>query len=123
MGGRNIMTGRWKDDNQDIGAASDCLAHCIRRITSSTIAGSIASTASPLPQGDTDNRMNNSNSSSNPTSPRATLKLRAGARKSPRESKTPPIPRAQNTSQLKPGARWSDEYKERMQRDMDALTR
>jgi hypothetical protein len=117
------MTGRWKDDNQVICAASDCFAHCIRHITSSTIAGSIASIVSPLRQGDTDNRMNNSNSPSNPTSPRATLTLRTGARKSPRESKTPPIPRAQTTSQLKPGARWSDEYKERMQRDMDALTR
>jgi len=48
-----------------------------------------------------------------------TLKLKAGARKSPRESKTPP----QNTGKLKPGAHWSDEYKERMQADMDALAR
>jgi hypothetical protein len=66
--------------------------------------------------------MSNSNSSSIPT-PRVTLKLKAVARKSPRESKTSPIPRPQNTSKLKPGAHWSDEYKERMQRDMDALVR
>jgi hypothetical protein len=67
--------------------------------------------------------MNNSNPSSTPTSPRVTLKLKSGARKSPRESETPPIHRPQNTGKLKPGAHWSDEYKERMQRDMDALTR
>jgi hypothetical protein len=67
--------------------------------------------------------MNKSNSSSIPTSPRVTLKLKTVARKSPRESKTSPIPPPQNTSKLKPGAHWADEYKERMQRDMDALAR
>jgi hypothetical protein len=67
--------------------------------------------------------MNNSNPSSIPTVPRVTLKLKTAARKSPRESKTSPIPPAQNTSKLKPGAQWADEYKERMQRDMDALAR
>jgi hypothetical protein len=67
--------------------------------------------------------MNNSNPSSISTSPRVTLKLKTGARKSPRESETAPIPRPQNTGKLKPGAHWSDEYKERMQRDMDALAR
>jgi hypothetical protein len=67
--------------------------------------------------------MNNSNPSSNPAAPRVTLKLKTGARKSPRESKTMPVPRPQNTNtKLKPGAHWSDEYKERMQADMDALT-
>jgi hypothetical protein len=66
--------------------------------------------------------MNHSNSSSNPSSSRTTLKLKIGARKSPRESKTSPTPRQQNTK-LKPGAHWSDEYKERMQADMDALMR
>lgn len=66
--------------------------------------------------------MNNSNSSSNPTSSRVTLKLKVGARKSARESKTPPIPQPQSKANLKPGAHWSDEYKERMQADMDALT-
>lgn len=65
--------------------------------------------------------MNHSNSSSNPSSPRTTLKLKIGARKSPRESKTSPTPRQQNNSKFKPGAHWSDEYKERMQADMDAL--
>jgi hypothetical protein len=67
--------------------------------------------------------MNHSNSSSNPSSPRTTLKLKIGARKSPRESKTSPTPRQQNNSKFKPGASWSDEYKERMQADMDALMR
>lgn len=66
--------------------------------------------------------MNNSNSSSNPLSSRATLKLKVGARKSPRESKTPPpLPQAPSKANAKPGAHWSDEYKERMQADMDAL--
>jgi hypothetical protein len=65
--------------------------------------------------------MDNSNSPSNPASTRATLKLKAGARKSPRESKTPSVPSPRKAN-LKPGAHWSDEYKERMQADMDALT-
>jgi hypothetical protein len=65
--------------------------------------------------------MNNSNSSSNPASPRTILKLKAGARKSPRESKTPPTPGPKDNGKLKAGAHWSDEYKERMQADMDAL--
>ena len=67
--------------------------------------------------------MNNSNSSSNPTSSRATLKLKVGARKSPRENKTPPLAKPQSKANLKPGAHWSDEYKERMQADMDRLLR
>jgi hypothetical protein len=67
------------------------------------------------------NCMNNSNSSSNPASSRVTLKLKVGARKSARESKTPPPPQPQGKATLKPGAHWSDEYKERMQADMDAL--
>ncbi len=64
--------------------------------------------------------MNNSNSST-PPSTRVTLKLKVAARKSARESKTPPIPQPQSKASLKPGAHWSDEYKERMQADMDAL--
>jgi hypothetical protein len=68
------------------------------------------------------NCMDKSNSSSSPTSSRVTLKLKAGARKSPRESKTPPLAPSHGKSHLKPGAHWSDEYKERMQADMDALT-
>jgi hypothetical protein len=67
--------------------------------------------------------MNNSNSNLIPTSSRVTLKLKSGARKSPRESKSSPIPRPQDANRAKPGAHWSDEYKERMQRDMDALVR
>jgi hypothetical protein len=67
--------------------------------------------------------MNNSNSPSDPASSRVTLKLKAGARKSPRESKTPAVPGPRSKASQKPGAHWSDEYKERMQADMDALTR
>ena len=66
--------------------------------------------------------MNNSNSSSNPTSSRVTLKLKVAARKSARESKTPPLPKPHSKANLKPGAHWSDEYRERLQADMDALT-
>ena len=65
--------------------------------------------------------MNNSNSPSSPASPRSILKLKTGARKSPRESKTLPTSGPKDNSKLKPGAHWSDEYKERMQADMDAL--
>jgi hypothetical protein len=65
--------------------------------------------------------MNNSNPSPNPKSPRVTLKLKAGVRKSPRESKTPPDPPPRSKANFKPGAHWSDEYKERMQADMDLL--
>ena len=60
-------------------------------------------------------------SNPNPMSPRPTLKLKIGARKSPRETKTAPVTQASNANKSKPGAHWSDEYKERMQADMDAL--
>jgi hypothetical protein len=51
-----------------------------------------------------------------------TLKLKAGARKAPVERKPEPVPRPQQqNTKSKPGAHWSDEYKERMQADMDAL--
>lgn len=66
--------------------------------------------------------MNNPNSPSNPTATRVTLKLKVSARKSPAASTTATIAPAQNTKKAKPGAHWSDEYKERMQADMDALT-
>jgi hypothetical protein len=67
------------------------------------------------------NCMNHSNSSSNPTSSRVTLKLKVGARESARESKTLSLSQPHSKANLKPGAHWSDEYKERMQADMDAL--
>jgi hypothetical protein len=73
--------------------------------------------------GDTHNSMSNSNPSSIPTSPRVTLKLKTGARMAPRESETAPNPRPQRVGKQKSGAQWSDEFKERMQRDMDALAR
>jgi hypothetical protein len=65
--------------------------------------------------------MSDSNSSSNPPAPRFTLKLKPGVQKSPRESKRPPPQPAQSKVSQKPGAAWSDEYKQRMQEDMDAL--
>jgi hypothetical protein len=67
--------------------------------------------------------MNNSNSFGNPTTPRVTLKLKPGVRKSPRESETPTPPQSQSKANSKLAARWSDEYKERMQADMDRLLR
>jgi hypothetical protein len=67
--------------------------------------------------------MNNPNSPANP-SPRPTLKLKAGARRAAEEPKASPKPQPQPQSKgnQKPGAHWSDEYKQRMQADMDALT-
>ena len=73
--------------------------------------------------------MNNSNSSSDPTSPRVTLKLKVGARKTPKEAEKPSLPQSQSKANQqshgkanqKPGAHWSDAYKERMQADMDSL--
>jgi hypothetical protein len=74
---------------------------------------------------------------------RQILKLKTAPRKSPRDSdspheissaalspslshpatKTQPPPRPQSKLAQKPGASWSDEFKRRMQADMDALTR
>jgi hypothetical protein len=65
--------------------------------------------------------MNNSNSSTPPSS-RPTLKLKTGARKPTDENKAASVPRPQTKGNQKPGAHWSDEYKQRMQADMDALT-
>jgi hypothetical protein len=67
--------------------------------------------------------MNNSDSPSNPAAPRVTLKLKGGPRKPPEIVKAPSPP-ARPTSKppVKPGAHWSDEYKKRMQADMDELT-
>jgi hypothetical protein len=66
--------------------------------------------------------MNNSNPLSNPAPARATLKLKVGARKAV-EEKPAPARQEQPHSKAnqKPGARWSDAYKERMQADMDSL--
>jgi hypothetical protein len=68
-----------------------------------------------------ENYMTNSNSSSTSAPSRVTLKLKGPARKSSDESKAPPILRTQSKPNLKPGAQWSDEYKKRMQADMDEL--
>jgi hypothetical protein len=64
--------------------------------------------------------MNDSDPSS-PSSPRRTLKLKVPARKLPEPSKTPPSPVVGKKAEQKPGAHWSDEYKRRMQADMDEL--
>jgi hypothetical protein len=55
--------------------------------------------------------------------PRATLKLKGAARKAPVEVKATPAPQPLDSAKRKPGAHWSDEYKERMQADMDALSK
>jgi hypothetical protein len=55
----------------------------------------------------------------NPTSPRPTLKLKVSARAI--ASKAPPTLKSTPPAKQKPGAHWSDEYKKRMQADMDAL--
>ncbi len=68
--------------------------------------------------------MSNSSLSPNSGSSRTILKLKSGPRKAPSEPKAIPTPtttRPQASPKLKPGARWSDEYKDRMQADMDAL--
>ena len=62
-------------------------------------------------------------SNPNPISTRPTLKLKIGARKSPRETKTASVTQSNSAHKSKPGAHWSDEYKQRMQADMDALLR
>jgi hypothetical protein len=75
--------------------------------------------------------MNDSNSSSGSTTPRPTLKLKVAPRKAAPEPTAksaddlniPPAPRAQGNPKTKSGAHWSDEYKSRMQADMDALVR
>jgi hypothetical protein len=62
------------------------------------------------------------NDTSSTKSTRPTLKLKAGARRPTDLGKTTSIPRPDRKPKLKPGAHWSDEYKARMQADMDALT-
>ncbi len=61
------------------------------------------------------------NDTISPPSTRPTLKLKVGARKSADPRKSPPVPQAEKNAKLKPGAHWSDEYKARMQADMNAL--
>jgi hypothetical protein len=70
-----------------------------------------------------DYRMSDSNSASPPSAPRATLKLKVAARKVTAPAKPAPAAQPARQSASKPGAAWSDEYKERMQADMDALAK
>jgi hypothetical protein len=87
-----------------------------------SIACTNVTTFNEFNQGGISNYMNQSNSSPNNPSPsRVTLKLKAGARTSANESKSPPVLRQPSKVSQKPGAQWSDEYKRRMQADMDAL--
>ena len=72
---------------------------------------------------DSRNHLNSTHSMNNPnSSTRPTLKLRA-ARKPAVPEKAPSISQPDKKPKPKPGAHWSDEYKERMQADMDALLR
>jgi hypothetical protein len=64
--------------------------------------------------------MSDSNSADS-SAARVTLKLKAGARKSPDQPKVQLASRPQSKASEKSGAHWSDEYKDRMQADMDAL--
>lgn len=59
-------------------------------------------------------------SSSDSSARRPVLKLKSAAKKSPHEATTS-APRPQSKLTQKPGAAWSDEFKRRMQEDMDAL--
>ena len=70
------------------------------------------------------------NDTSSPRPLRPTLKLKVGARNSAaaarnsvNSAKTPFTPQPDKKARLKPGTDWSDEYKRRMQEDMDALLR
>jgi hypothetical protein len=54
-------------------------------------------------------------------SARPTLKLKVGTPRPAGLRKTTTTPQPDKKSKLKPGAHWSDEYKQRMQADMDAL--
>ncbi len=67
--------------------------------------------------------MNNSNSSSDSSPPRMTLKLKGPGRKPPEKVEAPVITPPPGNPHGKPGAQWSDEYKRRMQADMDELHR
>jgi hypothetical protein len=60
-------------------------------------------------------------STSDPPPSRLTLKLKTAPRKPAEPTSNQPIARPQSKASQKPGAQWSDEYKQRMQADMDAL--
>ena len=66
--------------------------------------------------------MNTPHESSSPAASRVILSLKAGVQRQARPSKAPPQVRPQTKASLQPGARWSDEYRDRMQADMNALT-
>jgi hypothetical protein len=76
---------------------------------------------SPAHQFLLDKFMNDPNSDSKPAAPRVTLKLKVAPRKPQDPIKAPPTARPNGKTELKPGAHWSDEYKRRMQADMDDL--
>jgi hypothetical protein len=63
------------------------------------------------------------NDSTSSISPRPTLKLKVAPRKSRNDHAVATAPPPQSNPKVKPGAHWSDEYKSRMQADMDALMR
>jgi hypothetical protein len=84
------------------------------------------SSDAPLHRYDTINihqrgKMTSMNDFNGSTTTRATLRLKVMPRRTPPAIKTLPLPQTQSKANLKPGARWSDNYKERMQADMDTL--
>ena len=66
--------------------------------------------------------MNDSNDSANKTA-RPTLRLKVTPRKAAQANKPTLQAATQSKAALKPGARWSDDYRDRMQADMNALHR
>jgi hypothetical protein len=65
--------------------------------------------------------MDKMNSTLDPVFSRPTLKLKTGARRPPEEKMAASVSLPPNQSKLKTGAHWSDDYKQRMQEDMDVL--
>lgn len=90
------------------------------RLNQSQREWAVSAKTSSLTASDPQHCMYNSNLS-NPTRSRVTLKLKVAGRSSAREDKPPPPSEPRNKA--KPGAQWSDEHKERMQAEMDALLR
>jgi hypothetical protein len=58
-----------------------------------------------------------------PPSSRPTLKLKVGARKPTDPGKIRSTPQSEKKTKLRPNYQWSDECTERMQAEMDALTK
>jgi hypothetical protein len=94
------------------------LKRLVRRVKFPATQRSTAMTPSLFHQRGKITDMNDFNGS---TTARATLRLKVMPRSTPSAIKTPPLPQTQSKANLKLGARWSDNYKEHMQADMDTL--